>query len=324
MWKLEEISEMSATAGRGWGFVVEAEASVLPGEELVWHFVAVARVEQGLAANTLEAYGRDLMQFLHFLEQRNCHPLRVALDTLSDYLFALQNLELASATVARKGAALKSFYRFLSREELVGDNPGRLLELPSAGRVLPRVLNPEEIELLLEAPGDADPAACRDRAMLELLYACGLRVSELVGLDGQRLNLEAGFLRCLGKGQRERVLPVGGPAQEALQRYLGQARSQLAAKRHQEALFLNRRGTRITRQAVWQAVKKYSLQAGLSREVSPHTFRHSFATHLLDNGADLRVVQELLGHADIATTQIYTHVSTARLARVYRDCHPRA
>lgn len=315
---------MTPPPGKGWTLVVEAEPGALPGEEMVWHFVAVARVEQGLAKNTLEAYGRDLTQFLHYLQQTGCHPLRADLDNLSDYLFTLKRLELSNATVARKGAALKSFYRFLSREELVRDNPGRLLELPPAGRVLPRVLAPEEMERLLETPRGTDPAAYRDRAMLELLYACGLRVSELVGLECRRLNLEAGFIRCLGKGQRERVLPLGGPAQEALERYLSHGRSQLAATPGRGALFLNRRGGSISRQAVWQAVKKYSEQAGVGGEVSPHTFRHSFATHLLDNGADLRVVQELLGHADIATTQIYTHVSTARLARVYRACHPRA
>lgn len=289
-------------------------------------FLAYLKVERGLAPNTIAAYERDLCQFFEFLweERAIASPLDVGRPTLTAYLLYLKRKGLTPASVARKVASLKAFYRFLAAEGLVPENPAQLLNSPRQDQALPQVLSQEEVEALLRQPQGVSPQALRDRAIMEVLYATGLRVSELVALDRGDLNLNLGYVRCVGKGARERIVPMGRKAIQAVTSYLRSGRPQLVRDPREEALFVNSRGKRITRQALWQMLKKYAQQAAIKKKISPHILRHSFATHLLDNGADLRIVQELLGHVNIATTQIYTHVSNRRLRQVYEECHPRA
>ncbi|MFY9417386.1 MAG: site-specific tyrosine recombinase XerD [bacterium] len=290
-------------------------------------FLIYLRVEKGVAENTLAAYEGDLRQFLAYLQEKtdmeNLREVQRPLLTL--YLLHLQKEGFAPATIARKEAAIRAFFRYLAAEGMIGENPARLLNSPRQRQALPDVLSEDEVELLLRQPRGVSPQALRDRAILEVLYATGLRVSELVALDRKDINLELGYVRCRGKGDKERIVPLGQMAIQAAKSYLRSGRSQLLRPPgREEAFFLNLRGKRITRQAVWQILKKYAQKAGIEKSISPHTLRHSFATHLLDNGADLRIVQELLGHVSIATTQIYTHVSNRRLREVYSKYHPRA
>ncbi len=290
-------------------------------------FLAYLKVEKGAADNTISAYEGDLRQFLNYLQEKGPvkTPGEVQRPLLTAYLLHLQQEGFAPATIARKEAAIKAFFRYLAAEGIIEDNPARLLHTPRQSQSLPDVLSEEEVEILLQQPRGASPQALRDRAILEVLYAAGLRVSELVSLDRRDLNLELGYVRCRGKGNKERIVPLGQMAIQAAKSYLRSGRSQLLRPPgREEAFFLNLRGKRITRQAVWQILKKYAQKAGIEKSISPHTLRHSFATHLLDNGADLRIVQELLGHVSIATTQIYTHVSNRRLREVYSKYHPRA
>lgn len=234
------------------------------------------------------------------------------------YLGRLRRLEVAPATLMRKLSAIRSFYRFLAREEIISADPTMNLPAPRLVRHLPSVLPIEEVERLLAQPDVSTPRGLRDRAMLELLYATGLRVSELVGLKRGEVNLEMGLVRCVGKGSKERIVPVGRPALEALSQYL-RAREDASS-----ALFLGNRGRPLSRVSCWRMIGRYARQAGIRTAISPHTLRHSFATHMLDGGADLRTIQELLGHASVATTQIYTHVSVDRLREAYAAYHPRA
>ncbi len=289
-------------------------------------FLAYLKVERGLADNTISAYERDLRQFLNYLQDETSGKTlqEVRRPLLTIYLLYLQKEGFAPASIARKEAALKAFYRYLAAEGIIGENPARLLNSPRQGQSLPDILSEKEVEILLQQPRGVSPQALRDRAILEVLYATGLRVSELVALDRKDLNLELGYVRCLGKGDKERIVPLGQKAIRAAKSYLRSGRPQLVHPPEGEAFFLNLRGKRITRQAVWQILKKYAQRAAIDKSISPHTLRHSFATHLLDHGADLRVVQELLGHVSITTTQIYTHVSNKRLREVYNACHPRA
>ncbi|MGI6142304.1 MAG: site-specific tyrosine recombinase XerD [bacterium] len=289
-------------------------------------FLAYLKVERGLADNTISAYERDLRQFLNYLQDETSGKTlqEVRRPLLTIYLLYLQKEGFAPASIARKEAALKAFYRYLAAEGIIGENPARLLNSPRQGQSLPDILSEKEVEILLQQPRGVSPQALRDRAILEVLYATGLRVSELVALDRKDLNLELGYVRCLGKGDKERIVPLGQKAIRAAKSYLRSGRPQLVHPPEGEAFFLNLRGKRITRQAVWQILKKYAQRATIDKSISPHTLRHSFATHLLDHGADLRVVQELLGHVSITTTQIYTHVSNKRLREVYNACHPRA
>ncbi len=290
------------------------------------YFLAYLKVERGLADNTVSAYEVDLNQFFAYLEDEAGigSPLVVEGPILSSYLYFLKGKGFAPATVARKTASLKAFYHFLTSENIIAQNPARLLPSPRQRQLLPDVLSEEEVEDLLRQPRGVSPPALRDRAMLETLYATGLRASELVGLDRSDLNLNLGYVRCWGKGAKERIVPLGRKAIQAAVSYLRSGRPQMLSSYGTEAFFLNIRGRRITRQALWQILKKYAREAKINKNISPHTLRHSFATHLLDNGADLRIVQELLGHVSIATTQIYTHVSNQRLHQVYERFHPRA
>ncbi len=285
------------------------------------HLVAV----RGLAARTAEAYGRDLRDLAEWLARRgNRSPERVDEDELAEWLRELRARGLAPSSRARKLAAVRSFLRWLREERTREDDPARRLAVPRRGRPLPRVLAAAEVEALLAAPDPRTPAGLRDRAFLELLYASGLRVSELASLRWSRLDLRRGLVRVVGKGNRERVVPVGRRALAALRAWLD-AGAPGKGKPRSEYVFPGRRGRPISRQALWARVRRLAARAGIPPDrVSPHVLRHSFATHLVENGADLRTVQLLLGHRDISTTEIYTHVARERLRRLYDEHHPRA
>jgi len=279
--------------------------------------------ERGLAPNSIAAYRRDLEGLVRALgERRSIEQAR-----RQDLLRVLRTMRAdgrSPRTVARWLAAVRGFFEYLVEEEAIREDPTSRLEAPRTFRTLPRVLSAEQVEALLGAPDRTRPGGLRDAAMLEVLYATGLRASELVGLRIGDLHLDAGYLRCLGKGSKERVVPLGGEADATLQEYLAIARPFLIRGRRSEILFVNHRGGPLTRQGFWKILKGHRRRAGIATPFSPHTLRHSFATHLLEHGADLRSVQILLGHADISTTQIYTHVHRERLRRLYDEFHPRA
>jgi integrase/recombinase XerD len=277
--------------------------------------------ERGLSSNTLAAYRRDL-ESLH-------HHAKVPLSAVreAEMLAALRRMRSAGRSprsVARWLVAVKGFYAWLSGEGGIDENPAARLQAPRLFRTLPKVLDGGDVERLMDAPDRSDPRGLRDAAMLEVLYATGLRVSELVGLRLGDLHLDAGYLRCVGKGAKERVVPLGGEASAALRSYLTGGRTALLAGPRSDVLFPGRSGAALTRQGFWKLLRDHARRAGIRAALSPHVVRHSFATHLLENGADLRAVQLLLGHADISSTQIYTHVNRERLKRLYRDFHPRA
>jgi len=290
-------------------------------------FIYYLEVERGLAKNTVASYRLDLERYLAFCrEQRSLASLLEAdRDVVMAYLLYLQSEGKVSSTISRHLASLKSFYRFLVTENFLLENPVADLESPRLLQKLPRVLTVTEVEILLSQPFSGNGGAgLRDKAMLELLYATGIRVSELVSLEVEHVNLENGFIRCFGKGAKERIVPLGGTAGRCLEEYLLYGRSRLIGNKVTTALFVNWRGQRLTRQGFWKIIKKYARRGGIKKKITPHTLRHSFATHLLENGADLRSVQEMLGHADISTTQIYTHLTKGRLREVYDRTHPRA
>lgn len=294
-------------------------------KSLVEEFIHYLAVERGLADNTLDSYNRDLRQFLMFLENEKAADLpKATRNMIMSYLLFLQKRGRATATVSRHLAALKSFYHFLLREKYIEKDPTANLESPKLEKKLPRILTVNEVEMLLNQPRGAEHATLRDKAMLELLYATGIRVSELISLEVNHINLDMGYIRCFGKGSKERIVPVGSFARRCVNEYLQKGRVKLIKNKSEQSLFVNQHGRRLTRQGFWKIIKKYARKAGISKEITPHTLRHSFATHLLENGADLRSVQEMLGHADITTTQIYTHLTKGRLREVYAKSHPRA
>lgn len=285
-------------------------------------YLSYLLIERGMAQNTIKAYRRDLIQFQNImLSQDISDPFLVKLDNLYDYLGVLWQKDMASTTIARKLACIRGFYDFQQARGNIKANPAKKLDTVKRKQSLPQVLSEKEVDKLLEAP-KGDILGLRDKAMLELLYATGMRVSEMLDLDIGDIELDGGFVRCRGKGEKERIVPLGDIAKEALLEYLNYSRPKLNKKRN-DAYFLNNRGDRLSRQGFWKIMKAYTKEVGITKEISPHTLRHSFATHLLKNGADLRTVQELLGHADIATTQIYTHLSQGRIRQVYRKTHPR-
>lgn len=290
--------------------------------ELTDQFINYLRLERGLADNTIQAYSRDLIKFTQFLEKLDLNPLQISRDQISEYAGVLRK-SLSARSVARNISATKMFFRFLTSEGYIKENPARLLEAPRLSRKLPDVLSMAEVERLLAQPDPSTPMGKRDCAMLELLYATGLRVSELVGLKVLSINLEAGHIRTFGKGSKERLVPMGGKAIQAVREYVLNGRVQLLKGANLPYLFLNFRGCPLTRQGFWKIIKKYGKEAGIQKEISPHSIRHSFASHLLEAGADLRSVQVMLGHEDISTTQIYTHVTRKRLKEVHAKCHPR-
>jgi integrase/recombinase XerD len=297
-------------------------------EHLVLDFLAYLELERGLSRNTLEAYRSDLLQFGAWLGERDLDALEAGHAELSEFLAALaagrDGRPAAATTVQRKVACLRSFYRHLRREELLSADPTKDLRAPKRSQRLPQVLSREEVAHLLGQPRGDDPASRRDRALLELMYACGLRASEAIDLEVRDVDLDAGVLRARGKGSKERLVPVGSRALDAMRVWLERGRPPLVGLREEPQLFVNQRGGGLTRQGLYKIVQRHARTAGLADRMSPHTLRHTFATHLLAGGCDLRSVQEMLGHADIATTQIYTHLSADRLKDVYFGAHPRA
>lgn len=287
-------------------------------------FIHHLQVERGLSPATVDAYGRDIRRYLDFLTSRgSSSPQGAQAKVVTAHLQSLRRKGLSPSSVARNFSAIRSFHRFLISEGRSQEDSTEHLRAPRLWKRLPSVLHQSEVERLLQQPDIHTPGGIRDRAMLELMYAAGLRVSELLALKTSNLLLEARFIRVLGKGLRERVIPVGREAVRWLERYLRQVRPRLARGASGEFIFLNLRGTRLSRMGFWKILKKYAQAANLRKQVSPHTLRHSFATHLLEGGADLRAVQEMLGHADISTTQIYTHVDREYLKEVHRTFHPR-
>ncbi len=292
--------------------------------DAVAEYLGALQSEQGASRNTLAAYRRDLADFLRFVTSRRLEPASVAADDVVTWLERLRGRGLAAASVARRLSAVRGFYRHLLREGVVQRDPTEHLDTPRATRPLPRALSREAATLLVEAPDTRHAAGVRDRAALELLYATGMRASECLGLRLEDLNLSAGYVVCTGKGAKQRLIPVGAEALAWVRRYLRDVRPHHTRRRDSGHLFVNPRGAALSRQSLWTMVRRAAAVAGLKRRVSPHMLRHSFASHLLEGGADLRSVQAMLGHADIATTQIYTHLPTAALRRMYRDFHPRA
>ena len=291
---------------------------------LVERFIHYLAVERGLSDNTLSSYSSDLGQFMTFLEKNNLTSVNALNNQhLIEYILFLKSNDKAPTTISRNRAAIKTFMKFLVTEGILDNNPSENLESPRLSRKLPMTLSMEQVDNLLQKPRIKTAIGLRDKAMLEVLYASGLRVSELVSLSIGDMELSKGFIRCYGKGSKERIVPLGSMAISFVNQYLEQARVKLVKKPAEKAVFVNNMGSRLTRQGFWKILKKYAKAAGIA-EITPHTLRHSFATHLLENGADLRAVQEMLGHADISTTQIYTHLTNSHLRKVYDTTHPRA
>ncbi|MEB7452410.1 site-specific tyrosine recombinase XerD [Lysinibacillus sp. VIII_CA] len=288
------------------------------------HFI---QVERQLSVNTLASYRRDLESYVNFLQNAEgmANFNHIERTTILRHLEQLRVQGKTSRTIARHISSIRSFHQFLLREKRAESDPTVHLEMPTIEQKLPKILSIEEIEALLTAPNRSKPQGIRDLAMLELLYGSGMRISELIALDLADIHLTMGFVRVFGKGGKERIIPLGKSALSAISTYLNNARGQLQGKYPKtDAFFINQRGKRLTRQGCWKLMKEHALKAGIQHELTPHTLRHSFATHLVENGADLRAVQEMLGHADISTTQIYTHISKTRLSEVYKQFHPRA
>lgn len=290
---------------------------------LIEAFLDSAWAEKGLAENTLSSYRSDLKHFESWLQGQQLALAEVRREHISDYLEVRRKRQLASASDARLLACLRQFYRYLHEQGLADTVPTQRLRTPKLGRPLPKVLSEAAVERLLAAPDVETPLGIRDKAMLETIYASGLRVSELVGLIGEQVNLRQGVVRVTGKGGKDRLVPLGNEALHWIECYLDTGRAALAAGKDSPALFLSLRGAGMTRQAFWYVVKRYAALAGITESISPHVLRHCFATHLLNHGADLRVVQLLLGHSDLSTTQIYTHLAQARLQELHAKHHPR-
>ncbi|MFO7982486.1 MAG: site-specific tyrosine recombinase XerD [Desulfuromonadales bacterium] len=288
-------------------------------------FLNYATVEKGLSGNTLDAYGRDLSRYADFLVKCGIDtPDRISPAMVVRFLVCLKEEGLSPRSRARILVSLRMFHKFLLAEKLSCANPTMNIEAPRSLTPLPRVLSSVDVDRLLQAPSGQSPLDLRDRAMFELLYATGLRVTELARLKMSNLHMQVGYIMTLGKGSKERIVPMGESAMAALEDYLSHGRSQLGKEILSPCVFLNRSGRGLTRQGVWKIIGRRAAQAGISKKITPHTLRHSFATHLLENGADLRAVQTMLGHADISTTQIYTHVTRERLKKIHEQFHPRA
>ena len=292
---------------------------------LLESFLDYISLERGLSINTRKAYADDIKQFLDSLAQKGVSSLnQVSRKQILDHLMAMKARGMSTNSISRHLVSIKVFFRYLQQEGLLDRNVTDTMDSPRLWKILPDTLSEKEVDLLLAAPDMRKPLGVRDRAILELFYASGLRVSELAGLQLPDLHTDDGYIRVIGKGRKERVIPVAGESIRLLNRYLEEVRPLLCENPHLQNVFVSKRETALCRQRLWQIIKKYTQDAGIMKNVTPHTLRHSFASHLLDNGAPLRVIQEMLGHADIATTQIYTHVNPARLKSIHQQFHPRA
>ncbi|MFA5090127.1 MAG: site-specific tyrosine recombinase XerD [Candidatus Omnitrophota bacterium] len=293
-------------------------------QELREAFLNYLLVERGLSRNTISSYRQDIKTYTDFLTRQGIPVLSAtAKNNISDFMLSQKDNGISANSVSRRLAAIKSFYKFLVRERILKMDPSSLIESPKLWKRIPETLSLNEIETLLTQPDIRSIQGIRDRAILETLYATGMRVSEAVNLKTDNVNLDIGFLRCIGKGNKERVIPLGKKAIISIKRYLEAVRPGLLKKNESEFIFLSRLGKRISRQSLWKMIRKYARQARIKKPLKPHILRHSFATHLLERGADLRSVQEMLGHANISTTQIYTHISRERLKAIHRMFHPR-
>jgi integrase/recombinase XerD len=293
-------------------------------DTIVDQYLNYLLIEKGLSEKTLESYGSDMALYLSFLEENKINNISDA-DTpvILKHLISMRNANLGAKSRARHLVTIRGFYRFMVQEKILKHDPTRLIDLPKSGLKLPDVLSVEEVRLLLSIPDTNIPAGSRDAAMIELLYAAGLRVSELINLKLQAVNMEAGFVRVFGKGSKERIVPIGLFAKEKIDAYLKTARPLLLKNIASRYLFVARAGKPMTRQGFWKLIKRYALKAGFNKKITPHSLRHSFASHLLEGGADLRAVQVMLGHVDISTTQIYTHVAREHLKKIHEKFHPR-
>ncbi|PAD39406.1 site-specific tyrosine recombinase XerD [Terribacillus sp. 7520-G] len=293
-------------------------------QEALDDFIHYLQIERGLSENTLQSYARDLRTYARYLQENEVRDwAHVTRAKLTAYLRWLHDDGKSAATIARTLSSIRLFHQFLLREYGLKEDPTIHIDTPKKERKLPKILSSDEVDKLLTCPG-TDILAIRNRAMLETLYATGLRVSELLALEMDDLHLEMGFVRCFGKGSKERIVPLGDMARARLEDYMNRSRKQLLKSKASDILFVNHHGNQLSRQGFWKVLKQIARDAGIQKEITPHTLRHSFATHLLENGADLRAVQEMLGHADISTTQIYTHVTKTRLKDIYKTHHPRA
>ncbi len=291
---------------------------------LLDNYLRFSIVEKGLSDNSIEAYERDLRDYFGFLSKKKI--TKVSEDDTAlilKHMLELQKKKISSVSRVRHLVTIRGFYKFLFNEKILKKNPAKIIELPKTGIRLPDVLTVREIELLLATPNKENAKGLRNAAMIELLYAAGLRVSELLNLKIADINREAGFVKVLGKGSKERIVPIGMYAKKSIEEYIKKSRPKLIKEKTSPYIFVARAGTPLTRQGFWKIIKKYAKQAGITKKITPHTFRHSFATHLLEGGADLRAVQKMLGHADISTTQIYTHVASDRLKEIHKKFHPR-
>jgi len=293
-------------------------------EALVQKFINFLEKDKRLSLNTLQSYRRDIEQYMSYLREININNIASTnKTTIIAYLLHLQKKGRATSTISRNLASIRSFYQYITKNRIIEKDPTTELESPKVEKKLPQILSTQEVELLLEQPKCTDLKGFRDKAMLELLYATGIRVTELISLDVDDVNLEVGFIKCC-KGTRERMIPIGSIAINALQEYLTKARGFLIQNNEEKALFVNINGGRLTRQGFWKIIKQYKNQAKINKDITPHTLRHSFAAHLLENGADLRSIQEMLGHSDISSTQIYAQIAKNKIKEIYKKTHPRA
>jgi integrase/recombinase XerD len=293
-------------------------------EALVQKFIGFLEKDKRLSTNTLQSYKRDIEQYITYLQEINFANISsTSKATVIAYLLSLQKKGRATSTISRNLASIRSFYQYIAKNKIMDADPTIELESPKVEKRLPQILSTQEVELLLEQPKCVDLKGYRDKAMLELLYATGIRVSELISLDMGDINLELGFVRC-NKGSRERMIPIGSMAISAIQDYLTKSRGLLIQNTDENAMFVNINGRRLTRQGFWKIIKQYKNQAKINKDITPHTLRHSFAAHLLENGADLRSIQEMLGHSDISSTQIYAQMAKNKIKEIYKKTHPRA
>jgi integrase/recombinase XerD len=292
---------------------------------LIDRFLTYLTAVKGLSKNTLESYGRDILKFAVFLEEKDITGIeQVGYNHILDFLTHLKEMGLRPKSISRALISIRQFFKFLLTEGFIDSDPAFFIRTPKIKRVLPEVLSIEDVEKLLSSPEESSPEGIRDKCMLEVLYATGIRVSELVELRLNDVNFELGYIIAYGKGSKERIVPIGDKAKNKLKEYLDISRPKLLKSRTSVNLFVTRLGKKMTRQGFWKIVKTYSKKSGITKKISPHTLRHSFATHLLERGADLRAIQIMLGHSDISTTQIYTHIERGRLKEVHKKYHPRS